>query len=549
MVTFGCKVNQYETQSLREAWQGLGGVECSNPAEADVICVNSCAITAKGERDARNAVFRLRREAPNARLILTGCAARLFAAYQPRPGAVWAAPDLLVAQEHKDLLLQGPWNNTLPGPDFCGLMPHSDTSEALPEQKEKASPLHAPLADIPPLLVPLREVDQASPTTPQEHAATTGKTAADADAARGSDQNFPSFSISTFKRARPVLKVQDGCAHRCTYCIVPLTRGKPRSRPVGQVVDEARRLLESGHVEIMISGINLGQYGRDAQTGDFWSLLRTLDAALAPEFAGQARFRISSLEPGQLDARALDILRQCRMLCPHLHISLQHGSRNVLKRMGRGHYSPAMLEDAVRELAAHWPVMGLGADIIAGFPGETEADVQELLALIARLPLGYAHVFPYSRRPGTAAERFDGQIAHALKLERAARVRQAVALRQKEFFMAQMALPRMLLAADISGSMQNTDSSGNTRSSAQTGGKKIKGVNEYYAPCFLRSRATPSTSDNSTPTDGRSTSGSHSAPTNGHSTPARGHFAPPLTGLLPVRPVELTDKGLIVEPL
>ena len=130
--------------------------------------------------------------------------------------------------------------------------------------------------------------------------------------------------------------------------------------------------------------------------------------------------------------------------------------------MGRGHYSPAMLEEAVRELSAHWPAMGLGADIIAGFPGETEKDVQELLELVARLPLGYAHVFPYSRRPGTAAERFEGQIPHALKLERAARVRQAVALKQKEFLMAQMALPRMLLAADISGSIQKAPQAAST---------------------------------------------------------------------------------------
>ena len=141
----------------------------------------------------------------------------------------------------------------------------------------------------------------------------------------------------------------------------------------------------------MVSGINLGQYSRNADTGDFWSLLRALDAALAPEFAGRARLRISSLEPGQLDGRGLEALLACRMLCPHLHISLQHGSQAVLKRMGRGHYTPAMLETAVAELARHWPVMGLGADIIAGFPGETEDDVRLLLELIERLPLSYAH--------------------------------------------------------------------------------------------------------------------------------------------------------------
>ena len=116
--------------------------------------------------------------------------------------------------------------------------------------------------------------------------------------------------------------------------------------------------------------------------------------------------------------------------------------------MGRGHYPPAMLEHAVSALASHWPIMGLGADIIAGFPGETEDDMRQLLELIDRLPMSYAHVFPYSRRPGTAADRFDGQIPHSLKLERAARLREAVGRKQQAFLAEQLKLPRMLVAAD-----------------------------------------------------------------------------------------------------
>lgn len=503
LVTFGCKVNQYETQALREAWQNLGGVECSTPTKADVVCVNSCAITSKGERDARNAVFRLRREAPKARLILTGCAARLFADYKPRPGATWAAPDLLIAQEHKDVLLQGPWV-TPP----VGL--HSLTTDA----EHPAGTSHTETDNKPASVIP----SLAS--------ATKGKTSEPSQPLA-----FPPFAISTFKRARPVLKVQDGCAHRCTYCIVPLTRGRPHSRPVENIVAEARRLLEAGHVEVMISGINLGQYGRgDERMGDFWDLLRTLDAALTPEFAGQARFRISSLEPGQLNERGLDTLLGCRLLCPHLHISLQHGSQSVLKRMGRGHYNAAMLEKAVTLLGAHWPVMGLGADIIAGFPGETEENVQELLALIERLPLTYAHVFPYSRRPGTAAERFDKQVPHALKLERAARIRQAVAQKQRAFLEAQLRLPHMLLAADVADLADGSgvaDVSGPDLKRPEGGAAKpLKGVNEYYAACFMprtplamNERAHPS------------------------------HGAQPRSGLLAVRPVAVTDKGLLVEEL
>ena len=491
LVTFGCKVNQYETQSLREAWLALGGVECNAPPLADVVCVNSCAITSKGERDARNAVFKLRREAPAARLILTGCAARLFADYKPRPGAIWAAPDLLIPQEDKSRLLNGPWTD-LDG-DMGGY---------------------------------------CAPQAPAGESSTAP--AATASGSEAAQTAFPPFQISAFKRARPVLKVQDGCAHRCTYCIVPSTRGKPRSRPVDEIVAEARRLLQAGHTEIMVSGINLGQYGRGTDTGDFWSLLRTLDAALAPEFAGLARLRISSLEPGQLDQKGLDALLACRMLCPHLHISLQHGSQAVLKRMGRGHYTPAMLENAVSVLSAHWPVMGLGADIIAGFPGETEDDMRLLLELIERLPLSYAHVFPYSRRPGTAADRFDGQIAQSLKLERAARLRDAVARKQQAFLAEQLTLPRMLVAADNPQAFAEpaaaeaaTDAAAGTAAADITGApapeaagkpKKntVKGVNEYYAACTIR-------------------------------LPAQGHRPGADAGLLPARPVAVTEKGLVVE--
>lgn len=433
-VTFGCKVNQYETQALREAWTAQGGTECDSPDAADVVCINSCAITARGERDARNAIFRVRRDAPGARVLLTGCAARLVAG---QTAADKDAPDAVIAQEAKSRLLAGP------GAIADGL---TDT--------------------------------------------------ADADAA------FPPFEISGFRRARPVLKVQDGCRHRCTYCIVPLTRGACRSRASFDAIREARRLLEAGYAELMISGINLRQYGRDKpEYGDFWSLLQRLDAALAPEFAGRARLRISSLEPSQLDARGLDILRGCRMVCPHLHISLQHASPAVLRRMGRGHYSADMLEQAVHELRAHWPVMALGADLLLGFPGESEEDVRCLLDFVERMPFSYAHVFPYSRRPGTAADRMDGQLPQQLKQERAARVRAAVAARQEAFREAQLRLPRLLAAPEAP--MQD----GRPRN------RPFKGVNEYYVPCLL---------------------------------PPEAAQAAETRRLIPVRPLELTPKGLRV---
>ena len=400
-MTFGCKVNQYESQAIREAWQARGGTEAAAPEAADVVLINSCAVTSRGERDARNAVFRVRRAAPQARIILAGCAARLFEAFRPRPGAVWATPDLCLGNELKARLLAGPW--------------------------------------------PFLEEGGEAPA-------------------------WPPFRIATFNRARAVLKVQDGCAHRCTYCIVPQTRGAPRSRPPEEALAEARALLAAGHAELVISGINLGQYGRDRpEYGDFWQLLRFLDAGLAPEFVGRARLRISSLEPSQLDARGLETLAACRMVCPHLHISLQHSSPAVLRRMGRGHYSAADLDTALERVAAFWPLMGLGADILVGFPGETEEDFRILLETLDRLPLGYAHVFPYSRRPGTAAAQFAGQLPLKLRQERAAQARAVVQRRRERFWEEQLRLPRILVAPD----------------DGERGTAIPKGVNEYYTPCFF----------------------------------------------------------------
>lgn len=449
LLTFGCKVNQYESQSLREAWQRHGGEECDDPASADIVCVNSCAITAKGERDARAALLRLRRTAPQARLILTGCAAQLPGVLAPvrRRGAQQPLPtaDLIIPQADKARLLHD-------------ILPY-------------------PAAD--------------SPSMPKSTEADMALT-------------FPPFAVDGFRRARPVLKVQDGCVHRCTYCIVPLTRGSCRSRDPQAVLAEARRLLRAGHAEIMLSGINLRQYGRDRpEFGDFWTLLTRLDRELAPEFSGRARLRISSLEPGQLDARGVDSLLSCRLVCPHLHISLQHASPQILRRMGRGHYRAKTLQEAVQTLSTQWPVMGLGADIILGFPGETETDVDCLLDFVADTPFSYAHVFPYSARPGTAAASFAGQLPPQEKQERARRVREAVARRQEAFRRVQLTLPSMLMAADV------------TNEKKRRKGAEMRGINEFYVPCRFAA-AVPDL---------------------------------PLSGLVPVRPTGLDAAGLLVEPV
>ena len=426
-VTFGCKVNQYETQAIREAWLGAGGSEIEDPAGADLVLVNSCAITSRAERDARNALTRVRRVSPSSLLVLTGCAARLVADFVPRRHAPQPKPDSVFVQERKEELCR---------------------------------------KDVIARLVSLASQKRAD--------ARSAIAAPDVEAAHWKelrDRPYPAMRIERYKRVRPVLKVQDGCTHRCTYCIVPLTRGPHVSRRPEDVVAEARRLLRD-HAEIMLSGVNLGQYGRDNRMfGDFWDLVQRLEDELAPEFAGRRRIRISSLEPSQLDERGCGILAETSLIAPHLHISLQHASSTVLKRMGRGHYSAATLTRALERLHKTWPVMGLGADIIVGFPGETPEDVDILCRFVEETPFTYAHVFPYSQRPGTAAAGFAGQVEKKEKGLRAAQVRAVVAEKARAFWQARSRDMSMALALDAAE------------------GHLVEGcvhaVDAFYTPCFI----------------------------------------------------------------
>ncbi len=393
--TLGCKINQYETRSIGEAWARDGGQEArevNDVREADLILVNSCAVTANAVADLRQAVRRYHRDNPEADIIITGCAAQVMSEELGQlPGVVRVVP-----QEEKAVLLGGP------------------TSLGTMDKPLEKKPVFAP------------------------------------------------FSISGYGRSRAVIKVQDGCSHHCTYCIIPLTRGRSVSRPMKDIVAEVDRLLSAGFREFILSGINLRHFGRGIPGNvDFWDLINHLESVFAFNWAGRARFRISSVEPGQLTDKAFETLAASRMVCRQLHLSLQSGDSDVLKAMGRGHYDAKHAVTFMKRLSSVWPIVGLGADLIAGFPGETEAQFANTVELCRRLPLTYGHVFPYSERPGTRAATLPGN-AVPIRKERAARLRKLINEKKVDF---QKSLAKQ---ASLDVLVQDT---------------KGRGVSEYYAAC------------------------------------------------------------------
>jgi MiaB/RimO family radical SAM methylthiotransferase len=393
VLSFGCRINRYESQALREAWLAAGLTE-AGPERAEVLLVNTCAVTGKAVSDLRQALRQAARANPAAAIVLTGCAA------------------------------------TVAGAELAGL---PGVVRVVP-QAEKAG-LLAPLDPIAP----------------------GGRPAAPA---------FAPFAVSGGDRSRPVLKIEDGCDQFCAYCVVPLARGPAVSREPGDVLAEAQRLLGAGFRELVLSGINLRAYGRGLDgRWNLWRLLAFLEERLAPEWAGRARLRLSSLDPAQLGEEALQTLAASALVCPHLHLSLQSLSPGVLSRMNRSHYGPQGIEDFLAGLARAWPLFGLGADLLTGFPGETEAEFAEGLANARRLPLTYAHVFPYSRRPGTAAAAMAGQVPEAVKTARAATLRRLVRERRGSF------LRRLAAGPELTVVIENR--------------AEPRGVCQFYVPCEL----------------------------------------------------------------
>jgi threonylcarbamoyladenosine tRNA methylthiotransferase MtaB len=369
IITFGCRLNAFESEVIRRAAAAAG--------LGDTVIVNTCAVTAEAERQARQAIRRARREHPQARIIVTGCAATLA----PERYAALAEVDLVLDNEAK--LRAESYAQAAPTPTLPRMQGREFTESA-----PKALPCSVP---NPP---------------PQAGEGRVG-------ALRGQEgESVP--------RARAYLQVQQGCDHRCTFCIIPFARGPSRSVPLARIIEEARLLVEADVREIVLTGVDLTAYGADLPSApSLGQMVRQL-LACVPELT---RLRLSSLDPSEIDEPLWALLGDEPRLMPHLHFSLQAGDDLILKRMKRRH-TRAQAIAAARRARMLRPEIAIGADLIAGFPTETDEMFRRSVDLVEECGVAFLHVFPYSVRPGTPAARMP-QLDRALVRERAARLRAA----------------------------------------------------------------------------------------------------------------------------
>lgn len=367
--TQGCKVNQYDSESLREQLTAAGHTVVSpdeTGEEPDAVLLNTCTVTAESDRKNRQLLHKCRRRFPDALLVLTGCMVQAF-------------PERCAALTDADLVL---------------------------------SP--ARHAELPALLETLAQ-DRTRLLRPGDFAP---------------GEPFSTPGITRFSgRTRAFMKIEDGCEHYCTYCVIPRARGPVRSRPLPSVAAEAQRLADAGFAEIVLTGINLTAYGRDLPDANLGAAVA---AVCAP--AGIRRVRLGSLEPDLLDDDLLEQLAAQEKFCPQFHLSLQAGCDATLRRMNRP-YDVAAYRALVERIRARFPDCGLTTDVMVGFAGESRADFEESLAFVEEMGFARVHVFAYSRRAGTMAYGMPNQIPRAEK-EARSRAMQTAAERSAARFRA-----------------------------------------------------------------------------------------------------------------
>jgi threonylcarbamoyladenosine tRNA methylthiotransferase MtaB len=383
---FGCRATQADGAAIERQFRERGMEPADAPSTAAVVVLNTCTVTAAADQDARAAIRRVHRENPGCQIVVTGC----YAQRAPEEIAAFPGVTQVVGNSHKHQLA-----NLVMAHNFVPL------TNLRTENREPKTEIH--ISDI---------------------FAHTELMAA------------PVFDAVGGTRTRPNLKVQDGCDNRCSFCVIPHVRGQSRSLPMPEILREVQSLIESGYREVVISGINLGRWGRDLSQSVasrsprpiFENLVRTILDQTALE-----KLRISSVEPMDWSDNLIRLVAESPRIAKHAHVPLQSGSDRTLRQMHRK-YRPWHYREKIEKIRAAMPEAAIGADVMVGFPGESDADFEETRRMIEDLPLTYLHVFTYSSRPGTPAAAMPGQVPTQVARERN-RILRELAIEKKQAFM------------------------------------------------------------------------------------------------------------------
>jgi threonylcarbamoyladenosine tRNA methylthiotransferase MtaB len=383
---FGCRATQADGAAVELQFRERGLVRADRPSEAEVVVLNTCTVTASADRDARAAIRRVRRANPSCQIVVTGCYA------QRAPEEIAALPGVsrVIGNSHKHRLAEI-------------VLRHSDSGT---ESK------------TPPAFVPLTSLALSRPSTgysePNREEAIDQRPIHVSDIFAHTELLAAPVFDAANERTRPNLKVQDGCNNRCSFCVIPSVRGQSRSLPLRQVIGEVNLLVGAGYREVVISGINLGRWGRDLapKTLRFEQLIRAI-----LENTELEKLRVSSVEPMDWTDEFIQLMSESSRIAKHAHVPMQSGSDLVLRAMHRK-YRPWHYREKIEKIRNAMPRAAIGADVMVGFPGETDQEFEQTRSMVGDLPFTYLHVFTYSARPGTPAAAMRNQVPAKVAQER-----------------------------------------------------------------------------------------------------------------------------------
>jgi threonylcarbamoyladenosine tRNA methylthiotransferase MtaB len=398
---FGCRATEADAAALRHGLLASGLLLADGQSSADLVVLNTCTVTAAADSQTREAVRKIHRANPDAHIIVTGCYAQ-------------RAPEEIAALEGVTWVIGNSHQTEIPGvaAELIGRSSRENSRAAHAEQKDFVP-------------VSLLSDDQMSLARGPAKILT-------GDIFAQTSVLIAPTDVGEGDRTRPVLKIQDGCNNRCTYCVIPFVRGRSRSLPPDVVVSEVQKLVAAGSREIVLSGINLGAYGRDlSPRAGFPDVIRRILRETSLE-----QLRLSSIEPQDVTEELISLIAGSPRMAAHFHVPLQSGSDGILRAMHRW-YRAAHYAERVKRIRQISPNAAIGADVIVGFPGETDEDFRATYELIERLPFTYLHVFSFSARPGTEGANLAAPVPAAIIRERARTLRALARKKSFEFRSAQ----------------------------------------------------------------------------------------------------------------